>query len=149
MRAIIDYGQAIKDLARNNIFPGDLLFKNFGLTRHGRAIFYDYDELCLVTDCRFRELPDDDDTTPGLDTFYVGPHDVFPEQFPRFLGVEPEQRDALIRVHGEIFDVRWWLDLQRRLRAGDAPDVPPYPDALRLPAQPGGVGWPPRYTGAT
>ena len=149
LRAIIDYGQAIKDLARNNIFPGDLLFKNFGLTRHGRAIFYDYDELCLVTDCRFRELPDDDDTTPGLDTFYVGPHDVFPEQFPRFLGVEPEQRDALIRAHGEIFTVRWWLDLQKRLRAGDPPDVPPYPDALRLPAQPGGVGWQPRYTGTT
>ena len=132
-RAILDYGQAIKDLARNNIFPGDLLFKNFGLTRHGRAIFYDYDELCLVTECRFRELPDSDETTPGTDSFYVGPHDVFPEQFPRYLGVEPELRDALIRAHGEIFDVRWWLDLQQRLRRGEPLDVPPYPDALRLP----------------
>jgi isocitrate dehydrogenase kinase/phosphatase len=143
LHAIVDYGKAIKDLARNNIFPGDLLFKNFGLTRHGRTIFYDYDELCFVTDCRFRELPDDDSGTS--DTFYVGPHDVFPEQFPRFLGIEPELRDALVREHGEIFQVRWWLDLQRRLRAGETLDVPPYPDALRLPAQPGGVAWP-RYT---
>jgi isocitrate dehydrogenase kinase/phosphatase len=136
LRAILDYGQSIKDLARNNIFPGDLLFKNFGLTRHGRAIFYDYDELCLVTDCRFRELPDSDETTPGLDTFYVGPHDVFPEQFPRFLGVDAALRDALISAHGEIFDVRWWLDLQRRLRSGETLDVPPYPEALRLPTWP-------------
>jgi isocitrate dehydrogenase kinase/phosphatase len=118
LRAILDYGQAIKDLARNNIFPGDLLFKNFGLTRHGRAIFYDYDELCLVTDCRFRELPDCDETTPGLDTYYVGPHDVFPEQFPSFLGIERDLRDALVRAHGEIFNVRWWTELQQRLRAG-------------------------------
>jgi isocitrate dehydrogenase kinase/phosphatase len=137
LRHVIDYGQAIKDLARNNIFPGDLLFKNFGLTRHGRVIFYDYDELCLVTDCRFRELPDCDETTPGLDTYYVGPHDVFPEQFPSFLGVDPELREALIRAHGEIFDVRWWNDLQQRLRAGEALDAPPYPEALRLPASPG------------
>ena len=137
LRAILDYGQAIKDLARNNIFPGDLLFKNFGLTRHGRAIFYDYDELCLVTDCRFRELPDCDETTPGLDTYYVGPHDVFPEQFPSFLGIERDLRDALVRAHGEIFNVRWWTELQQRLRAGEAPDVPPYPDALRLPTSPG------------
>jgi isocitrate dehydrogenase kinase/phosphatase len=140
LRAILDYGQSIKDLARNNIFPGDLLFKNFGLTRHGRAIFYDYDELCLVTDCRFRELPDSDETTPGLDTFYVGPHDVFPEQFPRFLGVDAALRDALIRTHGEIFDVRWWLDLQRRLCSGEALDVPPYPEALRLPTWPAALG---------
>jgi len=64
---------------------------------------------------------------------------VFPEQFPSFLGVEAGLRDALIRAHGEIFDVRWWLDLQRRLRAGEALDVPPYPDQLRLPAQPGAI----------
>jgi isocitrate dehydrogenase kinase/phosphatase len=139
LKAILDYGQAIKDLARNNIFPGDLLFKNFGLTRHGRAIFYDYDELCLVTDCRFRELPDSDETTPGLDTYYVGPHDVFPEQFPNFLGVEAQLRDALIREHGEIFDVRWWTQLQERLRDGEAIDVPPYPAALRLPTWPGSL----------
>ncbi len=139
LRAILDYGQAIKDLARNNIFPGDLLFKNFGLTRHGRAIFYDYDELCLVTDCRFRELPDSDETTPGLDTYYVGPHDVFPEQFPSFLGVDAPLRDALIREHGDIFDVRWWTQLQARLRAGEAIDVPPYPAALRLPTWPGSL----------
>lgn len=125
-RAAVDYGQAIKDLARSNVFPGDLLLKNFGITRNRRAIFYDYDELCLVTDCRFRVLPDDDDS-PGGDAWYVGPHDVFPEQFPRFLGLSDDARDALFDAHGEIFDVRWWLSLQASIRNGVRIDVPPYP----------------------
>jgi isocitrate dehydrogenase kinase/phosphatase len=81
-------------------------------------------------------LPESDETTPGLDTYYVGPHDVFPEQFPSFLGVEPQLRDALIREHGDIFSVRWWTQLQARLRAGETIDVPPYPEALRLPTWP-------------
>jgi hypothetical protein len=55
--AIIDYGNALRDLAASNVFPGDLLLKNFGVTSHGRVIFYDYDELCLVSDCVFRDLP--------------------------------------------------------------------------------------------
>jgi isocitrate dehydrogenase kinase/phosphatase len=125
-RAAVDYGQAIKDLARSNVFPGDLLLKNFGITRNGRAIFYDYDELCLVTECRFRALPDDEER-PGGDAWYVGPHDVFPEQFPRFLGLSDDARAALLERHGDIFDVRWWLDLQASIRAGRRIDVPPYP----------------------
>ena len=128
-RAIIDYGQAIRDLAASNIFPGDLLLKNFGVTGHGRAIFYDYDELCLVTECRFRELPDDD---RGADSFYVGPHDVFPEQFPRFLGMDDQLRTALIEAHGEIFSVRWWKNIQDTLHADRHLDVPPYPDDVRV-----------------
>ena len=134
--AILDYGQAIKDLARSNIFPGDLLLKNFGATRHGRAIFYDYDELCLVTDCRFRALPqarnEEEEMHHGA-WYYVADEDVFPEQFPRFLGMTQPQREVLLQAHGEIFDPRWWQALQAELRAGRVADVPPYPDALRLP----------------
>ena len=134
-RAIVDYGQAIKDLAGSNVFPGDLLLKNFGVGRHGRVIFYDYDELCLVTDCRFRELPDDDDdTNPGKDTFYVGPHDVFPEQFPRFLGLSPDLLDALLAAHGDIFRMRWWQDLRAQIVSGRLADVPPYTERARLDA---------------
>ena len=133
--AILDYGQAIKDLARCNIFPGDLLLKNFGATRHGRVIFYDYDELCLVTDCRFRTLPqprnEEEEMHHGA-WYYVADEDVFPEQFPRFLGMTAAQREVLLRVHGEIFQVGWWQALQAGLREGRGVDVPPYADGLRL-----------------
>jgi isocitrate dehydrogenase kinase/phosphatase len=135
--AVVDYGQAIKDLARSNIFPGDLLLKNFGISRTGRAIFYDYDELCLVTDCRFRAMPaprnDEEEMHHGA-WFHVDDNDVFPEQFPRFLGLTPDQANALLAAHGEIFDVRWWQEVQRQLRAGGYADVPPYPELARLGA---------------
>ena len=137
LRAVLDYGQSIKDLARSNIFPGDLLLKNFGVTRNRRAIFYDYDELCLVSECRFRRLPtaqhDDEEMHHGA-WYHVNANDVFPEQFPRFLGLTPTQQDALLSIHGEIFDVRWWLGLQEQLAQGAQFDVPPYPDMVRLGA---------------
>ena len=103
--AVLDYGQCIRDLAYTNIFPGDLLLKNFGVTRHGRVIFYDYDELCQVTDCTFRDLPqatNEEDEMRGEAWFYVGENDVFPETFINFLAFDDAQRAALLRVHGEI-----------------------------------------------
>ena len=132
--AAVDYGQAIKDLARNNIFPGDMLLKNFGVSGHGRAVFYDYDELCLMTECNFRSIPQprhhEEEMEDGW--FYAGPNDIFPEQFPKFLGLSPPLMAALKSAHGEIFDPLWWRELQTRLRAGEYPDTPPYPDSLRL-----------------
>jgi isocitrate dehydrogenase kinase/phosphatase len=135
-RALLDYGQAIKDLARSNLFPGDLLLKNFGVTRHGRVLFYDYDELCLVEECRFRAVPpmrDEDETRPLDEWLYAGADDVFPELFPPFLGVAPALRERLRAVHGEIFDPAWWREVQTRLAAGEHFDVPPYPASARLP----------------
>lgn len=135
-RAVLEYGQAIKDLARSNIFPGDLLLKNFGVTRHGRVLFYDYDELCLVEECKFRAVPamrEEDETRPLDEWLYAGSDDVFPELFPQFLGIVPALRKRLCEVHGEIFDPAWWRDVQSRLAAGEHFDVPPYPDAARLP----------------
>lgn len=135
LRALLDYGHAIKDLARSNIFPGDLLLKNFGVTRNGRALFYDYDELCLVEQCRFRKVPpmrEEDETRPLEEWLYVGRDDVFPELFPQFLGVPKDLRDALQREHGEIFDAHWWQQVQARLRAGEYLDVTPYPAVARL-----------------
>lgn len=138
-RALIDYGQAIKDLARSNIFPGDLLLKNFGVARSGRAVFYDYDELCLVSECRFRSLPEPregDETRPVEDYVSFGDHDVFPEQFPRFLGVPAHLREALLQRHPEIFDAAWWRSLQEGMRHDEWIDVPPYPSTARLSPEP-------------
>jgi len=113
--AVIDYGQAIKELALSNIFPGDLLLKNFGVTNRGRAIFYDYDELCLVEQCRFRRLPEareEDETRPLEKWLSVRHDDVFPEMFSRFLGVSDGLRDALLQAHPEILDAAWWQAMQ-------------------------------------
>ncbi|MHB8912368.1 MAG: bifunctional isocitrate dehydrogenase kinase/phosphatase [Lysobacter sp.] len=134
-RALLDYGQAIKDLARSNIFVGDLLLKNFGVSRHGRALFYDFDELCLLEHCRFRAVPpvrEEDETRPLDEWLYAAREDVFPELFPQFLGVPAALRDALRREHGDLFDPAWWRGVQQRLRAGEYLDVPPYPDSVRL-----------------
>jgi isocitrate dehydrogenase kinase/phosphatase len=133
--AIIDYGQAVKDLAASNIFPGDMLLKNFGVTRHRRVIFYDYDELCLVTDCDFREMPlaRDFDEEFGSDPwFYVGPHDVFPEEFLVFMGLGGEQREAFLEAHGDLLTAQYWRTMQARHRAGEVMDIIPYAPCRRL-----------------
>jgi isocitrate dehydrogenase kinase/phosphatase len=135
-RAVLDYGQGIRDLAYTNIFPGDLLLKNFGVTRNGRVIFYDYDELCRVTDCNFRDLPqatNAEDEMRGEAWFYVGDNDVFPESFIHFLGFNEEQRAALLRLHGEILTAAFWRGVQQRLREGEVVEVLPYhPQRVRV-----------------
>jgi isocitrate dehydrogenase kinase/phosphatase len=135
-RAVLDYGQCIRDLAYTNIFPGDLLLKNFGVTRHGRVIFYDYDELCQVTDCTFRDLPqatNAEDEMRGEAWFYVGENDVFPETFVRFLAFSDTQRAVLLRVHGEILTAAFWRGVQQRLREGEMVEVLPYhPHRVRV-----------------
>jgi isocitrate dehydrogenase kinase/phosphatase len=106
------------------------------VTRNGRVLFYDYDELCLVEECKFRAVPamrEEDETRPLDEWLYAGSDDVFPELFPQFLGIAPALRKRLCEVHGEIFDPAWWRDVQTRLAAGEHFDVPPYPDAVRLP----------------
>ena len=134
--AVIEYGQAIRDLAYTNIFPGDLLLKNFGVTRHNRVIFYDYDELCSVTDCRFRDVPQatsDEDEMRAESWFFIGENDVFPETFLKFLGFEDRLREVFLEKHGEILEAGWWRALQERLAAGDLVEVLPYhPHRVRV-----------------
>jgi isocitrate dehydrogenase kinase/phosphatase len=134
--AVIEYGQAIRDLAYTNIFAGDLLLKNFGVTRHNRVIFYDYDELCRVTDCRFRDLPQattDEDEMRAESWFYVADNDVFPETFLNFLGFEGRLREVFLEKHGEILEAGWWRALQERLQGGDVVEVLPYhPHRVRV-----------------
>ncbi|MFQ5633722.1 MAG: bifunctional isocitrate dehydrogenase kinase/phosphatase [Gammaproteobacteria bacterium] len=135
-RAVIDYGQAIKDLARTNVFPGDLLVKNFGVTRNGRVIFYDYDELCLVTDCTFRDLPSarfEEDEMRAEAWFHVGKEDVFPEQFVNFLGMGAELREAFLGHHADLMTADYWRDLKRRHEAEQLLEVVPYASRSALP----------------
>jgi len=135
-RAVLDYGQCIRDLAYTNIFAGDLLLKNFGVTRHGRVIFYDYDELCAVTDCHFRDLPQAtnlEDEMRGEAWFYVADNDVFPETFIRFLAFSDSQREALLRMHGEVLTAQFWRHVQERLKEGEVLEVLPYhPHRVRV-----------------
>ena len=128
-KALRDYGRAIKQLAAANIFPGDLLLKNFGVTRVNRVVFYDYDEIEHVTDCNFRHIPEP--RTPEQEMasqpwYYVGPHDVFPEEFPGFLMRAGPHLTYLRQQHGEIFDADFWNDVKQRLLAGEIMDVYPY-----------------------
>jgi isocitrate dehydrogenase kinase/phosphatase len=133
---VLDYGQCIRDLACTNIFPGDLLLKNFGVTRHGRVIFYDYDELCAVTDCNFRDVPapaNEEDEMRGEAWFYVADNDVFPETFINFLAFNDEQRAALLRMHAEILTAAYWRGVQQRLTEGEVLEVLPYhPHRVRV-----------------
>ena len=136
-RAVIDYGQAIRDLARSNVFPGDLLLKNFGVTRNGRIIFYDYDELCLVTDCTFRDLPKpryDEDEMRAEPWFYVGSNDVFPEQFVNFLGLPAELRDVFLSYHADLLTADFWRDLKSKHTAERWVEVVPYGDRVSVAA---------------
>jgi isocitrate dehydrogenase kinase/phosphatase len=130
-----DYGQSIKDLAASNIFPGDLLTKNFGVTRHGRVVFYDYDELCFLTDCHFRKLPEartPEDEIAAEPWFSVRENDIFPEEFLQFLAFPKPALAALLEHHREIFRADFWRDIQRQIRAGEIPEVFPYRAERRL-----------------
>jgi isocitrate dehydrogenase kinase/phosphatase len=133
--AVVDFGQAVKDLAASGIFPGELLPKNFGVTRHGRVVCYDYDELGLVTDFTFRSLPaastDEDDLSDEA-WFGVGPRDLFPEEFSRFLGLPPRLREVLERSHGDLCRVDFWQEVQARVRRQEIMDLFPYDPSRRL-----------------
>lgn len=133
--AILDYGHAIKELAAADIFTGDMLLKNFGVTRHGRVICYDYDELALLADCRFREIPraaDDAEEMSAEPYYHVGEHDIFPEEFRAFLVPPGALRDAFLAAHADLLDVAYWRRVQARVAAGEVLDVFPYGPGRRL-----------------
>jgi isocitrate dehydrogenase kinase/phosphatase len=133
--AVVDLGQAVKDLAATDVFPGDLLPKNFGVTRHGRVVCYDYDELALLTDLSIRSMPEStsyDDEFSDEAWFGVGPKDVFPEEFPRFIAL-PRPLQAVLRdTHGDLYDLAFWQEMQRRVRGGEIVDIFPYDASRRL-----------------
>ncbi len=127
--ALYDYGKSIKELAAANIFPGDMLLKNFGVTRHGRVVFYDYDEISYLTEVNFRHIPEPmypEQEMSGEPWYSVGPNDVFPEEFPVFLFADVKHRKLFTSMHGELFDADYWKGMQDKIRAGLIIDVYPY-----------------------
>jgi isocitrate dehydrogenase kinase/phosphatase len=130
-----EYGNAIRELAIANIFPGDLLWKNFGVTRYGRVVFYDYDEIEYMTDCKFRRIPPppDFETEMSGEVWYsVSRLDVFPEEFETFLLVSDRIRNSFMRHHADLFDVAFWQNAQEQIRQGRVQDFFPYPEPQRF-----------------
>ncbi len=132
--AMVDYGDALRDLAASNVFPGDLLLKNFGVTSHGRVIFYDYDELCMVSDCVFRDLPqprNEEEEWSAEPWFHLGPRDVFPEQWLPFLSIPPALAAVFKQRHGCLLTAAWW-----RAQAALAPAAAAVYTSLASPSAP-------------
>lgn len=133
--AIIEYGDAIRQMVAANIFPGDMLYKNFGMTRQGRVVFYDYDEVAYMTDCNFRRIPaprTPEDEMASEPWYTVGPTDVFPEEFGTFLLGDPRIRSLFMKHHAELLDAAFWQKKQTGIRAGLLEDVFPYPESMRF-----------------
>jgi isocitrate dehydrogenase kinase/phosphatase len=137
-RAVVEYGNAIKDLVAANIFPGDMLWKNFGITRHGKVVFYDYDEIEYVTDCNFRRVPQprtEEEEMSGEVWYSVGPKDVFPETFGPFLLGNPMVREVFMKHHADLLDVAFWQTHKERIQQGHVYDVFPYEQEKRFRRQ--------------
>lgn len=127
--AVVDFGRAIKELAAINVFPGDMLAKNFGVTRHGRVVFYDYDEIAPLTDCTFRSIPQAtsyEDEMAAEPWFSVRDSDVFPEEFERFLRFPAPLHDAFLRHHRDLFTAEFWNEIRRRVEEGIIVEPAPY-----------------------
>jgi isocitrate dehydrogenase kinase/phosphatase len=135
-RAIIkDYGDALKAMIGANIFPGDMLLKNFGVTRSKRVVFYDYDEVQYLTDMNFREIPQPrnlEDSLADEPWYSVAPNDVFPQQLTTYVFPRAHLRELFCELHPELLDPAYWRDQQARIRAGEYTDIFPYPDAVRF-----------------
>ena len=132
---ILEYGNAIRDLVAANIFPGDMLYKNFGLTRQNRVVFYDYDEIEYVTDCVFRDIPEarNEEEEMASEPWYpIGKHDVFPEQFGRFLLGNSRIRHYFMKHHADLLTRAWWQAHKDRILAGEVQDIFPYPQHIRF-----------------
>jgi isocitrate dehydrogenase kinase/phosphatase len=127
--AVIDYGYAIKELAACNIFPGDLFLKNFGVTRNKRVVFYDYDEISLVTDCNFRKIPRSrgyDDELSSEPWYFVGDHDIFPEEFQTFIHLPGPLKEVFEKAHGDLYTVEFWQNIKERIEQGVIMHIFPY-----------------------
>lgn len=133
--AVKEYGEAIRELATANIFPGDMLFKNFGITRYGRVVFYDYDEIEYMTDCQFRDIPEAPfpEMEMAAEPWYpVAKTDVFPEEFAKFLLGPIEIRKVFMKHHKDLLTPYFWRERQERIKAGRFEDFYPYPEHLRF-----------------
>ena len=132
---IDEYGNAIKQMAGANIFPGDMLLKNFGVTPHGRVVFYDYDEVCLLSECNFRKIPEprtEEQEMSGTPWYSVAENDVFPEEFRLFFTGNAQARKVFERLHEDLYDYKFWQGMQRKIRDGEVESVYPYRRSKRF-----------------
>ena len=133
--ALREYGQAIKELAGAGIFPGDMLLKNFGVTRHDRVVFYDYDEIQPMEEMQFRRIPPArtyEEEMSAEPYWRVGEHDVFPEQFDCFLVSDPRARQVFYEHHRDLLQPEFWQAKQELVRSGEQEDVFPYSEECRF-----------------
>jgi isocitrate dehydrogenase kinase/phosphatase len=134
-----EYGNAIKQLAAANIFPGDMLLKNFGVTRHGRVVFYDYDEIVPLLDCNFRKIPEprtEAEEMASKPWYTVGPNDIFPEEFRLFFSGNQRARKVFDQLHGDLYEVSFWQGQQEKIRSGYVEDFFPYRRKFRFSREP-------------
>ena len=106
-----------------------MLFKNFGVTRHGRVVFYDYDEICYMTEVNFRDIPPPrypEDELASETWYRVSPGDVFPEEFRHWLCADPRIGPLFEEMHADLFRADYWRALQNRIREGHVEDVYAY-----------------------
>jgi isocitrate dehydrogenase kinase/phosphatase len=137
--AIVEYGNAIKEMVGVNIFPGDMLYKNFGVTRNRRVVFYDYDEIEYITDCNFRTIPEprNEEEEMSAEPWYtIGKNDVFPEQLGTFLLGNPKVRKYFMKHHADLLTPQFWQARKQRIIEGHIEDVFPYPQECRFSYHP-------------
>jgi isocitrate dehydrogenase kinase/phosphatase (aceK) len=149
--AVNQYGMAIRNMVSANIFPGDMLYKNFGVPRQNRVVFYDYDEVVYLTECNFRKVPEPrtpEDEMASEPWYPVAPNDVFPEEFETFLLGNPRVRKPFMKYHAELLDPAWWQNQQKRIEAGILDDIFAYPRRLRFARDDNGAITPAAATGS-
>jgi len=135
LRAVEDYGRAILQLAQANIFPGDMMTKNFGLTRQKRVIFYDYDEIEFLDEMNFRKKPKAEtyEQIYASEPWYdIQRNDVFPEDFRRWMIGRADLKPHFLEYHRDLFDPEYWNSLKERIKNGELIHAFPYPDEIRF-----------------
>ena len=138
---MVEYGNAIKDLVAANIFPGDMLWKNFGVTRHGKVVFYDYDEIEYITDCNFRRVPaprneEDEMSRRGL-VHASARRTSSPRPSAPSCSATRGVREVFMAHHADLLDADFWQGHKERIQAGHVHDVFPYEPAKRFAAAAG------------
>jgi len=137
--AINEFGKCVKELAAANIFAGDMLFKNFGVTRHGRVVFYDYDEICYLTECNFRSIPEPlypEQELAAEPWYSVSANDIFPEEFSLLTACDRRIRKDFNQLHGDLLDPEWWVNMQIQVSQGAIIDLFPYRKLRRFDRDP-------------
>jgi len=132
---INDYGKAIDELINSNIFPGDMLTKNFGVTRHDRVVFYDYDEITLMSTPVFKKIPESktyEEEMASEPWYYVGPNDVFPEEFKYFMLPSKHMKETFNTHYQKLLDAEYWESIQENIKKYGVMDYYPYGSEKRM-----------------